>query len=77
MSHNLTSWLLVKLISSVPSLNFPITKYVSKFKLVINMCYSHSAGKQTYETIFFPEGGVGQTQAWMPAFMLAYYTFPR
>jgi hypothetical protein len=25
---------------------------------------------------FFPEGGVGQTQAWMPAFMLAYYDSP-
>jgi hypothetical protein len=26
---------------------------------------------------FFFEGGVGQTQAWMPAFMLTYYAFPR
>jgi len=26
---------------------------------------------------FFLEDGVGQTQAWMPAFMLAYYAFPR
>jgi hypothetical protein len=28
-------------------------------------------------SFFPPEGGVGQTQAWMPAFMLAYYAFPR
>jgi hypothetical protein len=26
---------------------------------------------------FYFEGGVGQIQAWMPAFMLAYYAFPR
>jgi hypothetical protein len=26
---------------------------------------------------YFLEGGVGQTQSWMPAFMLAYYVFPR
>jgi hypothetical protein len=29
------------------------------------------------KTLFFLEGGVDQTQAWMPAFLLAYYTFPR
>jgi hypothetical protein len=26
---------------------------------------------------FFPEGGVGQTQAWMPAFMLTYLKIPQ
>jgi hypothetical protein len=30
-----------------------------------------------FKVSFFLEGGVGQTQVWMPAFMLAYYAFPR
>jgi hypothetical protein len=29
------------------------------------------------KTFFFPEGEVVQTQAWIPAFVLAYYAFPR
>jgi hypothetical protein len=29
------------------------------------------------DVFFSLEDGVGQTQAWMPAFMLAYYAFPK
>jgi hypothetical protein len=33
--------------------------------------------KTAFQPGSFPEGGMDQTQAWMPAFMVAYYAFPR
>jgi hypothetical protein len=41
------------------------------------LCTAHASAMLLLRLFFFLGGGVGQTQAWMPAFVLAHYAFPR
>jgi hypothetical protein len=59
------------------ALLFFFTQTSLKLLRTEHMFSKYKAGGSLGLFFFFPEGGVGQNHAWMPACLLAYYAFPR